>query len=154
MKVPPEQIASLARDAGFAGDDLVTAVAVALAESGGDPEAYNPETAAGTAPGRGSYGLWQIYRAAHPDLDAVDLTDPPANARAAFQIYSAARGFRPWSTYLHGLHEQFMPTARDAVANPAPYAGGSVSGGGFMGFVAFVAAAAATWWLTSRYLTR
>ena len=55
-------IAEYAYRAGFRGDDLVTAVAVAYAESGGDPSNYNPEIAAGTPEGQGSYGLWQIYR--------------------------------------------------------------------------------------------
>jgi hypothetical protein len=70
------ELKQLASNAGFSGDDLDTAVAIALAESGGDPEAYNPETEAGTAPGRGSYGLWQIYQTAHPEYDSATLFDP------------------------------------------------------------------------------
>ena len=58
MKLQIPQLIGLAQNAGFQGDDLATAVAVALAESGGDPSAYNPEKQAGAASGKGSFGLW------------------------------------------------------------------------------------------------
>lgn len=94
------QIAVLAQNAGFVGTDLSTAVAVALAESSGNPSAYNPETAAGTPEGKGSYGLWQIYLKMHPEYTAAQLLDPQENANAAYKIYQAAGGsFTPWSTY-------------------------------------------------------
>lgn len=94
-----------ARAAGFAGADLVTAVAVALAESGGDPKAYNPETAAGAPEGKGSYGLWQIYLNAHPEFEGWDLYDPQKNALAAFSVYQAAgNSFHPWSTFKNGIY--------------------------------------------------
>lgn len=99
-KLSASDIAQYAAGAGFAGDDLVTAIAIALAESGGNPRAYNPETAAGAPEGKGSFGLWQIYLNKHPEFAALDLYEPAANAAAAFTVYQAAgNSFRPWSTF-------------------------------------------------------
>lgn len=99
-------IASAAQQAGFQGEDLITAVAIALAESGGDPNIENPETEyfarhgiSPIPPNSSSIGLWQIFRYIHSEFAATDLTDPDLNAEAAFSIYSAAGGFTPWSTY-------------------------------------------------------
>jgi hypothetical protein len=100
-----DPLASVASTAGFSGDALLTAVAVALAESGGKPTAYNPETAAGDAPGQGSYGLWQIHLKAHPEFASWNLFDPVQNAAAAFRVYRAAgNSFHPWSTYTSGAY--------------------------------------------------
>lgn len=106
----PVQIRYYAQAAGFGGSDLDTAVAIALAESGGNASAYNAETAArgGTPGGQGSYGLWQIYLKEHPEFAGVNLYDPAANAKAAFQVYSAAGGFTPWATYNSGRYQAFL----------------------------------------------
>src|SRR6266852_1569902 len=77
-------IAQYARNAGFSGPDLVTAVAIALAESGGDPEAFGDRE---LAPDKGpSVGLWQIDVDTHPEYENVNLTDPQVNANAAFAV--------------------------------------------------------------------
>ncbi len=100
MVLSPARIATLARNAGFSGNDLTIAVAIALAESGGKVNSYNAELAAGTPAGLGSYGLWQIYRNAHPELNGLDLYDPQLNANAAYAVYKQAGfSFHPWSTY-------------------------------------------------------
>jgi Lysozyme like domain len=96
-----------AQNAGFQGDDLDTAVSIALAESSGNPNAYNPETAAGTPQGQGSYGLWQIYLKAHPEYSGQNLYDPQTNANAAFALYQQSGGFSPWSTYQSGAYAQY-----------------------------------------------
>lgn len=99
-KLSASEIAQYAAGAGFYGDDLITAVAVALAESGGNPKAYNPEIQAGAPTGKGSYGLWQIYSNKHPEDAMLDLFEPAANAAAAYGVYSdAGNSFRPWSTF-------------------------------------------------------
>ena len=51
--LPPEAIYAAARQAGFSPDQAVTMTAIALAESGGNPGAHNPN-------GEDSRGLWQI----------------------------------------------------------------------------------------------
>lgn len=116
MRLTTYQLAVVAQNAGFTGDDLVTAVAVALAESGGKTTAYNPEVAAGTPTGLGSYGLWQIYEKAHPEFSATDLLDAQYNAYAAYSVYSAVGGdFRPWSTFMNGAYRAHLDAARTAV---------------------------------------
>jgi len=115
-KLSPAQIAAYASQAGFSGDDIVTAVAVALAESNGNPNAYDPETAAGAPEGLGSYGLWQIYLKAHPEFANYNLFDPAQNADAALQVWAAAGGsWNPWSTYKSGAYQAFIDTASQAV---------------------------------------
>lgn len=106
----PAQIMDLAAAAGFTGADLPTAVAVALAESGGNPNDYNSETAArgGTPIGQGSFGLWQIYLRDHPEFAGWPLFDPPTNALAAYRVYAKAGGFRPWTTYTEGEYQAFL----------------------------------------------
>src|ERR1700686_2591824 len=106
------QLAALASGAGFSGEDLMTAVAIALAESGGDPQAYDPERAAGTSQGNGSFGLWQIYLAAHPEFAGMNLFDPQTNANAAFSVYSQAGGFSPWSAFKSGAYVAYMDAAQ------------------------------------------
>lgn len=113
VKLTAPQIAALAASAGFSGEDVATATAIALAESGGNPNAYNPETAAGTPQGQGSYGLWQIYLKAHPEFQGVDLTDPQLNAFAAFQVFSAS-GFRAWSTFKNNAYSAHLADAQQA----------------------------------------
>jgi len=117
VRLTAQQIAQYARNAGFTGNDLLTAVAVALAESGGKVAAYNPEAQAGTAQSKGSYGLWQIYRQAHPEFDGWDLNDPQINANAAFRVYSdAGNSFRPWSTYKNGAYSAHLDVATEGVS--------------------------------------
>lgn len=110
------EISTVAQNAGFAGNDLITAVAVALAESGGNPNALG-DTNIGS--GTGSFGLWQINADAHPEYgpDFTVLYDPQTNANAAYAVYSAAGdSFTPWTTFKTGVFNQFMTSAAAAVA--------------------------------------
>lgn len=107
-KLPAEQIAQVAQNAGFAGDDLITAVAVALAESGGDPNAKGDKVTgmkATTALPAGtptSYGLWQVHWTVHPEVlngaDPSILFDPQKNAQAALIVFQE-QGWNAWSTF-------------------------------------------------------
>lgn len=109
--ITPQQIAQYAYNAGFRGRDLLIAVAVALRESGGNPKAYNPETAAGTAQGSGSRGLWQIYGTAHPWANGPQVFDPQANANAAYRVWREAGGrWTPWSTWTNGSALTLLPS--------------------------------------------
>lgn len=119
MNLSPAQIAQYAAAAGFSGNDLLTAVDIALAESNGNPNVYNPEAAAagGTPQGQGSYGLWQIYLKKHPEFAGANLADPQTNANAAYSIYAVAGGFAPWSTYTSGEYGMYeSPAVLAAVA--------------------------------------
>lgn len=118
------EVETFAANAGFRASELETAVAVAFAESGGVPDCYNPETAAGTPDGLGSVGLWQIYRNMHPEFTGWNLTDPQVNACAAYIVFKRAGNlFTPWSTWKTGVYRKFlMPAAPPAAPadTPAP----------------------------------
>lgn len=70
------------------------AAAVALAESGGDPNSTNVNQG-GSAPGSVDRGLWQINSQYHP---AESTYDPMANARGAVTISQNGTNWRPWCT--------------------------------------------------------
>lgn len=101
------QLRSLAAHLGF--PDPVTAAAVAMAESGGNPGAINivANPLPGNAPER-SFGLWQINTLAHPQYDEGQLGDPTYNGQAAFAISSGGRNWTPWSTYTSGAYRAYM----------------------------------------------
>lgn len=105
---------ALAQNAGFTGSMAVIAAAVALAESGGNPTAYNPEREAGTPEGKGSYGLWQIYLHAHPEFEGQNLYDPETNARAAYKVYTDAESFKPWTTFKTMAYQSHIPEGYNA----------------------------------------
>ncbi|MBB5068709.1 hypothetical protein BJ969_001797 [Saccharopolyspora gloriosae] len=124
----PEQIAQHAYDAGFRGEALSTAVAVAMAESSGNTEAHN-----GQEPDD-SYGLWQINL--HGDLGPGrrerfglssddELLDPAKNAEAAYSIAGNGENFVPWSTYNDGTYKEHLDEAQKAAA--------AIEGGGDTG---------------------
>lgn len=107
-KLSADEIAQYAAGAGFKGDEIKTAVAIALAESGGNTHAHN-----GTPPDN-SYGLWQINmlgsmgpdRRARLGIKSNDeLYDPKVNARAAYMIYKGS-GWSAWTTYTRGTYKQ------------------------------------------------
>jgi hypothetical protein len=96
-------VARVAWQAGFRGEALVRAVAIAMAESGGNVGARcvycitNPAT--GQPYPDHSHGLWQINILAHPQYDERQLeADPLYNAKAAFAVSGGGATFRPWST--------------------------------------------------------
>jgi hypothetical protein len=121
--ITDRQIAGVAQGAGFRGNALVIAVAVALGESSGDTNAHNYNRATGDD----SYGLWQINmldelgparRQAFGLSTNEELYNPSTNARAAYAISSNGTNFRPWSVYKSGAYLRYMSRAREAAGNP------------------------------------
>ena len=109
-----DDIITVATNAGFSGDDLVTAVAVAIAESSGNPNALGD-----IGIGQGSFGLWQINSKFHPEFgpNFSTLYDPQTNANAAYAIYTqAGNSFTPWSTFKTGSYQQFVTSVAAAIA--------------------------------------
>lgn len=113
----PTQIAHHAYSAGFRGQDLTVATAIAMAESGGNPAAHN-----GTPPDN-SYGLWQINMlgAMGPERrkqfhlqDNDELKNPDTNAKAAYDISGKGNDFTPWSTYTNKAYKKYVERARSA----------------------------------------
>ncbi|WP_242667560.1 endonuclease/exonuclease/phosphatase family protein [Nocardioides sp. PD653] len=110
--------AAVAYQAGFRGEDLVTAVAIAGVESTWNPQATNGS----------HFGLWQIS-AQHKGKVAggntrEDIFDPLLNARYAFALYSARPGsgeakFADWIPFEKTDYHQFLDQARQAVAATA-----------------------------------
>jgi Lysozyme like domain len=100
------EIQTYASNAGFSGDDLNTACAIALAESSGNPNAVGDLT---LAPTNGpAIGLWQINSAKHKEYTTDQLRDPQTNANEAYAIYSAS-GFSAWTTYNSGAYAEYLP---------------------------------------------
>ncbi|MFD5826096.1 type VII secretion target [Lentzea sp. NPDC060358] len=137
-RLSPEQIAQHARAAGFEGQGLTIAVAVALAESGGDPRAHNAR------PPDDSYGLWQINmlgamgpeRRRQHGLDSNrELFDSRVNAEVANALSQDGKSWTPWSTYTNGAYRKYLDVARRAAqgtkAAPASPPGGGRGSGGF-----------------------
>jgi len=105
------QIAGYARRAGFAGNDLNIAIAVAEAESGGRVGAYNP---GGPGDVENSCGLWQINVLAHGQYDRNKLLNDAAyNAMAAFAVWKSS-GWNAWGAYSNGSYLVYMPVAISA----------------------------------------
>lgn len=134
-KLTAEQIARYAQDAGFKGEGLTIAVAVALAESAGNPKAHN-----GTPPDN-SYGLWQINmlgalgpeRRRQHDLRSNDqLFDPAVNARVANAISQDGKSWAPWSTYTSGAYKQYLDKARRAIRSGRSNGGSRGTTGGYL----------------------
>jgi hypothetical protein len=105
-----DEIRAAASKAGFSGDDLNIAVAVALAESGGNPRSHN------STPPDNSYGLMQINMLGGmgPDRRAKfnlksneDLYDPNTNMRVAYGIFKGS-GWKAWTTYTRGTYKKFL----------------------------------------------
>lgn len=134
----PQQLAQVAYQAGFRGNALTQAVAVAMAESGGkvDNRSHHP--------GEDSRGLFQINSVHFGNYDQNRLlTDPLYNAQAAFSLYNQAGSFQPWSVhpdsgtkYGH-MAGQHMGAAQAATSSMGGGGGGSFSGGGDMGAQGF-----------------
>nr|WP_239334833.1 peptidoglycan-binding protein [Frankia sp. CiP3] len=116
--VSDASIAAAGRNAGLAGCagiPLGTWVAVALAESGGNPDAHNSS-------GEDSRGLWQINMRAHAGwAGGADLFDPAVNAQAAKRVCDM-QGIGAWSTYTNGSYRLYL--GRGAAAAAAADAGG------------------------------
>ena len=93
--VPPGQIAGLWKSAGGSQSTCPVAVAVALAESGGDCSAININTDKEKSKDR---GLWQINDYWHPEVSNACAYACACNAKSALSISSSGSDFSPWST--------------------------------------------------------
>lgn len=82
---------------------VATMAAIAMAESGGNAAAYNPNGL------DRSHGLWQInvHPKANPDLARFNLNDPEQNARAA-RIILDRQGLQAWTTFTGGAYQEYV----------------------------------------------
>lgn len=125
-----EQIKTYAAGAGFAGADLNIAVAVALAESGGNPNAHN------AVPPDNSYGLMQINmlgslgparRKTFGISTNEKLYDPAINMKAAKTIH-AGSGWDAWTTYTSEKYKGFLDGAASEETTPTQGSSNPVTG--------------------------
>lgn len=103
---------SILRKAGFTGNGLKMAYAIAMAESGGNARAHNPNANTGD----NSYGLFQINmlgamgperRRRYGLSSNDDLFDPLTNAKVAFKMSGGGANWGPWSTYTNDAYKKF-----------------------------------------------
>jgi hypothetical protein len=117
--MPDNLIAAVAKQAGFDGNDLVIAVAVAIGESGGRPRAMGPKNSNGSQ----DFGLWQINYPAHAALfdqpgGSTSWIDPRKNAQWARTVWSGRGGsWAPWTVYNSGNYRLHMNRAKTGVDN-------------------------------------
>lgn len=100
------EVAGLALAAGFTGDAVDIAVAVAHAESSFRLAAVNHNTN-----GTIDRGLWQI-NSVHSQYNGNQLlSDGLYNAKAAYQISSGGKDWHPWTTYNNGAYKKYLGEA-------------------------------------------
>lgn len=109
----PAQLARIAAGAGFRGNALVAAVAVALAESGGNPAATHTNMDTHRSRDR---GLWQINSYWHKEVPDAQAFNPAGNAAAAYRISKAGADWRAWTTWRTGVAQAQLARARLGVA--------------------------------------
>lgn len=114
-RLSAREIAGAARGAGFRGRALTIAVAVALAESGGETTAVNHDSNGTT-----DYGVWQINSVHTSVLRQGSWSDPNDNAAMAFAVSNGGTDWTPWSTFSDGSYLAHMPAAGHAAGNPLP----------------------------------
>jgi lysozyme-like protein/D-alanyl-D-alanine carboxypeptidase-like protein len=120
-KLSAQEIAEHAYNAGFRGQALTTAVAIALAESGGRPDAKGDTTITDGYWGP-SIGLWQIRSVRKEngtggERDAKANLNPATNAKHAWSVSKHGTFWTPWSVYKNGSYRQYLDTAWAAAQN-------------------------------------
>ena len=122
----------LARQAGFDPQDSPTIAAIALAESGGNPNAHNPRYP------DDSYGLMQVNMLDEPGYmlgaerrkryglsSNEELKDPLTNMRAAKDIFDS-QGLGAWSVYKSGAYKDHLPGSFKPLNNDQSFAAPNV----------------------------
>jgi Lysozyme like domain len=97
------QLEGYAQAAGFTGALIPLMAAIALAESGGNPEALNATDNGGR---QSSFGLWQISNGTHTP-PSTTWADPSENASLAYAKYQD-QGLGAWGTYTTGAYETYL----------------------------------------------
>ena len=114
-----QQLVNTLAKAGFKGPKPEDRLAVAKAESGGRPEAFNPDASTGDR----SYGLFQINmlgslgparRRQYGLKSDEDLYDPLTNARIAYRMSGGGKDWSPWSAYKSGAHGEVPQPGAEA----------------------------------------
>ena len=89
------------------------AVAIAIAESGGDCKATHNNG------GSIDRGLWQINDVWHPEVSDDCAYDCACNAKSAVAISNGGSDWSPWSTYKSGAYKQYLSYGQQCCDNTA-----------------------------------
>lgn len=89
-KLTIQQAAGYAQAAGFAGNDLVNILAIAMAESGLQTDITNSI---------GATGILQIYLKAHPDVSSAQAKDPAFSFKYGYKLWKGRGNFCDWQSY-------------------------------------------------------
>ena len=116
------QIAQLARNAGFSGNDWTVSVAIAEAESSGYSHARLINTDCSV-----DRGIWQINSYWHGEVSDSCAFDPTCAAQATHTIW-ANGGWTQWTTYTNGAYLAHMAEAQAAVNQVGGGGGGGSCG--------------------------
>lgn len=111
-----QQAADVARKAGFSGDKLAIALAIAQAESSLNPSDVSKPNK--DKWGSHDRGLWQINDHWHSEVSNADALDPLKNAQAAYRISEGGTNWSQWSTYGkdgNGIYKKYLPDAYKAL---------------------------------------
>lgn len=110
-----DQVAVHASHGGFRGRRATLAVAVAMAESGGDPRAtgHNRD-------GSIDRGLWQINSRWHKEVTDACAFNPDCAARSTFRISSGGTNWSQWAAFTNGSYRRYMAAADKAVSGVKP----------------------------------
>lgn len=118
----PKQLYELARAQGFAVQDAITVAAIALAESGGNPNAVSrPNSDPMHSLDR---GLLQINSYWHSEVPDSCAYDPVCAMQAAFRISQGGKNFSPWSTFTSQKYRQYTSVVQQAINFTPTAAGG------------------------------
>lgn len=118
---------------GYFAGDLVTAAAICVAESAGDPKLYVCDQN-GQVVGHGDFvqgqpvkcpagttsydrGLWQLNSVAASGTTDQCAFDPVCNAGAAYLASGRGTTFAPWSSYDQDVYTKFLDAAQTAVTD-------------------------------------
>ena len=116
-KLSAAQIATAMRKAGWPESAIPIGVAIAYAESGGDPKAVNHANRNGSS----DYGLFQINTVHKALLKSGNWADPIDNAKMALKVYKdAGNRWTPWSTYNHGSYKKFYKASANYGSTDLP----------------------------------
>jgi hypothetical protein len=98
-------LAKMLAGVGFSGDQLLTALEIVFAESGGNPRALNPS---------GARGIFQFM----PNTLADDSCayDPVCASQAAYRISKAGTDWHKWETFTTGVYVRYKSRALAALS--------------------------------------
>jgi hypothetical protein len=123
-RLSDKEIAGAVKAAGFPRASWNTAIAVALAESGGNSDALNDANSNGSS----DYGLFQINSVHDELLNGGNWRDPVYNARMALEISSRGSNWLPWVAFNTGKYRAYLPRAVRASGSPVMPAAGAAAG--------------------------